>query len=168
MRHLIPVRLRRLCLLAGMLLLTSCAALEQAVQPGTPREGVLAAWGPPTATYPLPGGSRLQYSRQPLGREVYNIDLDAQGRVSSYYQALQPAVFAQIGIGQWGTADVLRTFGRPAEVSRVGDFAGDVWTYKYLEFNNPRQFHIYLDAQGIVRRAHPTDEVFDRRMLLMR
>lgn len=154
-------------LLASLILLclAGCAALGEAVRPGTPRAQVLQAWGPPSATYGLSGGgARLQYSRQPFGREVYNIDLDTSDRVAGFEQALQPAVLAQVQAGTWTADDVRRRFGLPAQVSRVGDFDGDVWTYRYQELNNPRQFHVYLDAAGIVRRAHASDELVDRRM----
>lgn len=161
-------RRRILASLAALLALLAagCAQLEQAVRPGTPREQVLQAWGPPTATYPLASGTRLQYSRQPMGRQVYNIDLDAAGRVAAFTQALQPSVLERVPVdGRWTADDVRREFGLPQEISRVGDFRGDVWTYRYLDLNNPRFFHVYLDAQGVVRRAHSTDEVVDRRRL---
>lgn len=150
----------------GMLLLAvlaGCAALGDAVRPGTPREQVLQAWGRPTATYALAGGTRLQYSRQPAGRVVYNIDLDAQERVSAFEQSLQPALLGRVQVDHWTAADVQRTFGPPPQVARVGDFDGDVWTYRYLELNNQRLFHVYLDAAGVVRRAHSTDEIFQER-----
>lgn len=145
--------------------LAGCSALGDAVRPGTPRAQVLSAWGPPSGVYSLEGGgTRLQYSRQPFGREVYNIDLDGSERVAGFEQALHPAVLAQVQAGKWTADDVRIRFGLPAQVSRVGDFDGDVWTYRYQELNNPRQFHVYLDAAGIVRRAHASDEVVDRRM----
>lgn len=156
---------RFLLVLFAAACITGCAALSDAVRPGTPRAQVLEAWGSPSAVYGLAGGgTRLQYSRQPLGREVYNIDLDASDRVASFEQALQPSVLAQVQAGTWTVDDVRRRFGLPFQVSRVGDFNGDVWTYRYQELNNPRQFHVYLDAAGVVRRAHPSDEVMDRRM----
>lgn len=153
--------------LSLLLLAGGCATqLSETVRPGTPREQVLQAWGTPTASYSMPSGTRLQYSRQPFGRQVYNIDLDAAGRVAAFSQALQPASLDRVPVdGSWTTEDVLREFGPPQQISRVGDFDGDVWTYRWAELNNPRFFHIYLDRKRTVRRAHSTDEVVDRRLL---
>jgi len=152
-----PLRFAAALLLAG-LALTGCA-FPSGVAPGSARAEVLASLGPPTASYGLPNGSRLQYSQQPLGRKVYNIDLDPADRVVSVTQTLEANVFDRVPIGSWTADDVLRTFGPAAEISRVSSFNGTIWTYRYEEFNNLRQFHVYFDPQGIVRRSHSTDEL---------
>ena len=57
--------------------LAACAMPER-IAPGTPAAEVLHTLGAPTARYPLPeGGERLQYTRQPAGQQVFNVDLDA-------------------------------------------------------------------------------------------
>lgn len=124
--------------------------------PGTPREQVLASLGQPTRTVALPGGQqRLQYSLQPHGHYVFMVDLDATGRVVRTRQVMAPAEFNRIETGKWTRADVEREFGPPAWVDRVGDFQGDVLTYRWMEVNNPMFYWVYVDAGGIVRRAHP-------------
>lgn len=149
---------RWLCLLA-VALLGACASLPDGVQTGMDRAEVVRRMGLPSARYALAGGERLQYSRQPAGRQVYNIDLDAQGRVIHVTQALDGAVLAAIEPGVWTRAQVLQTLGKPAEVGRVASFDGDIWTWRYLEpISSLRLFHVYFDADGTVVRTQSTDE----------
>ena len=143
------------------LLLAGCASEPTWIQPGTTRADALQKLGAPTARYPLAqGGERLQYSRQPMGFEVNNVDLDAQGRVVSVTQVMDERYFAQdIVIDQWRVPDVLRTYGRPEQITRVSFFNGDVWQWRYKQVNNPRLLYIYLDPQGVVRRYHVGDDL---------
>lgn len=151
--------MRRWLWLLGVALLGACASLPEGVRPGMERAEVLQRLGLPGARYLLEGGERLQYSRQPAGRQVYNIDLDAQGRVRRVTQALDPAVLATIEPGVWTRAQVLQTLGKPAEVGRVARFDGDIWTWRYLEpISSLRLFHVYFDADGTVVRTQSTDE----------
>ena len=109
--------------LAGALaaaLLSGCAVFADPgrVAPGTPVAGVVEQLGRPTARYPAAGnaGERLQYTYQPAGQRVFNIDLDAQGRVARVEQALSESLFAQrIQPNVWTRADVLREYGLTAD-----------------------------------------------------
>ena len=144
----------------GLSLLAGCASEPTWLAPGTPRAEALQKLGAPTASYALAQGERLQYSRQPMGFEVNNVDLDAQGRVVAVTQVLDEGRFAQdIRIDEWRVPDVLRTYGRPEEVSRVSSFDGTVWQWRYKHVNNPRLLYIYLDPQGVVRRYHVGDDL---------
>ena len=100
--------------------------------------------GRPTSVYPMPGGGeRLQYSRAPAGTEVSNVDVDAAGRVVSNRQEMQEYLFdSTIKTDTWRLDDVLRTYGRPYEVSRVSSYDGVVWSWRYQVLNNPRLLHI--------------------------
>lgn len=147
------------CALAAAAWLVGCASEPQWVPPGASRAEVLQQLGAPTATYALPTGERLQYSRQPAGFEVNNVDLDASGRVVAVTQELQEIRFGQILVDQWRVADVLRTFGRPEEISRVWSFQGEVWQWRYRQLNTPRLLYIYIDPQGVVRRYHTGDDL---------
>lgn len=147
------------CALAAAAWLAGCASEPQWVPPGAPRAEVLQRLGAPTATYPLPAGERLQYSRQPAGFEVNNVDLDASGRVVAVTQELDEGRFGQILVDQWRVADVLRAFGRPEEISRVWSFQGDVWQWRYRQLSTPRLLYIYIDPQGVVRRYHTGDDL---------
>lgn len=156
--------LRSLFLVLSAGLLAGCATTMNAwnVQPGTPREQVLASAGPPTAVVPLPeGGQRLQYSTQPYGHTAFMVDLDAAGRVVRSRQVMTAADFQRIEPGTWTRADVLREFGRPAWVDGVSSFQGSVFTYRWKEVNEPMFYWVYLDPQGVVRRAHPGIEHFN-------
>lgn len=139
--------------------LGACAGLPGRQPVGQSRDAVLAQSGPPTARYNLSGGGeRLQYSQQPSGPAVYNLDFDAAGRLVASQQALELAVLYTIERDRWIADDVLRLLGQPAQVSRVARFQGDVWSYRFLDQNNRRQVHIHLDPQGVVRLIQYTDE----------
>jgi hypothetical protein len=147
----------------GLLLLAGCAGNPDALPSGTPRDKVLATYGMPTAIWPLLQGEgrseRLQYSNQPWGQQVYNVDLDSSGRVATTAQVMTQAAFAAVLIDTWRTQDVQRTFGKPALVARVHSFDGIVWSYRYAEpFGLNKQFHVFIDATGLVKRTQVTDE----------
>ena len=148
-------------LLAGCIaLLTACASDPANLAPGASRDQALNALGPPTARYPMPDGERLQYSRQPMGFQVYDADFDRSGKLLTVTQVLDEGFFQRaIQPGVWRTEDVQRTFGPPSVIERVGDFNGVVWTYNYLMMNSRRFLHIYIDPQGVVRRVHSTDDL---------
>lgn len=151
--------LLRTAILGLALVLSGCALMPERLLPGTARADIVQRLGPPTAEYPLPDGMRLQYSRQPAGQQVYNLDLDAQGRLRKVEQVLDISWMQQnIAIDRWTRDDVLRHMGRPALAERVWSFTGDVWTYRFLEYNNPRQAHVHIDPQGVVRKLVFTDE----------
>jgi hypothetical protein len=150
----------RSLLLVLVLSLAACAAVPEGLASGTPRAQVVERMGPPTGEYALAdGGVRLQYSRQPLGRQVYNLDFGADGRLRRVEQALETeTMLRSIQIGQWTREDVQRFLGRPALVERVARFDGDIWTYRYLELNNERLAHVHIDRGGVVRQLLFLDE----------
>ena len=144
-----------ICCLA--LLLAGCAASAfnaGSLQPGTPREAVIARLGQPTRAVPLAQGERLQYSLQPFGQYAWMVDLDAGGKVLRSRQVLTQAEFMRIQPGSWNRADVEREFGPPAKVDGVSSFDGPVLTYRWNDGSDMFYF-IYIDRQGVVRRAHP-------------
>jgi hypothetical protein len=158
--------IQRFFSLAAVLLLAACASPYAAtgVAPGTPREEVLARLGQPTRVVALPDrGQRLQYSLQPAGQSAWMVDLDTAGRVVSSRQVLNERDFNRIVPGQWTRADIEREFGPPARVDGVASWNGPVMTYRWRDVQGADMFYwVYLDPQGIVRRAHPGMEVRDR------
>lgn len=160
------MRLRRLgsvLALSGALgvalLLQACASAPQFLELGTERAAVEQRLGTPTQVHPLPNGTRLQYSGQPMGPVVYNVDLDASGVVTRVTQALVPEHFLQaIQVGASTEADVFRELGRPALVERVARFTGDIWTYRYQDFGNSWLLHVHLDPQRVVRQIVTLEE----------
>lgn len=149
-------RLLAACLAAS--LLAGCAGIVQNTPVGAPREQVLQNMGTPTATYPLPAGTRMQYSGQPHGRYVYNIDLDAAGRVTAVTQSLQSHLLDRFSGRMVPVAELQREIGPPAEVGKIYSFSGDVWTWRWWEIGTPRLFHAYVNSQGMVERTLSTDE----------
>lgn len=122
------------------------------VEPGTPRDAVLARLGPPVRVIPLAQGERLQYSLQPMGQQAWMVDLDSAGRVSVVNQVMQPRAFARIVDGQWTRADVEREFGPPALVDRTMAWPGDIMTYRWSD-GSDMFLWVYLDARNVVQRT---------------
>jgi hypothetical protein len=90
-----------------------------------------------------------------MGTEVSNVDLDAAGRVVSNRQEMQEYLFDRtIDTATWRQDDVLRTYGRPYEITRVTSYDGVVWTWRYKTLNSPRYLYIYIDRAGKVTRYH--------------
>jgi hypothetical protein len=134
------------------------------IAPGTPRDQVLARAGQPSRVLPLSGGAeRLQYSLQPAGQYAWMVDLDPSGRVVSARQVLTERDFNRIIPGQWTGADVEREFGPPARIDGVASWNGPIMTYRWRDLQGASMFYwVYLDSQGIVRRAHPGMEARDK------
>ncbi len=139
-------------------LLAACASPDR-MPLGSSRDATLAQLGPPTAVHRLPDGERLQYSYQPAGPWVHNLDFDANGRLLRHTQVMDPADFERhIVVDQWTRAEVQQRYGRPALVEKVARFDGDIWTYRFLEISRRRMLHVHIDPQGVVRRVMSTDE----------
>lgn len=147
------------CLAAAVAWLAGCA-LPERVTPGTPVAQAVQQLGAPTARYAAAeGGERLQYSWQPVGKRVYNVDANAQGHVVRVEQALQEGLFEQrIRPGAWTRADVLREYGPPAQVMHVHSFEGAIWVWRYENGPFPRLLYIDIDPAGVVRGYSSGDE----------
>jgi hypothetical protein len=117
------------------------------------REEVVSTMGPPGAVVDLKPGTRLQYSGQPGGQFAFMVDLDAAGRVGSVRQVLTEKDFGRIAPGKWTEADVLREFGRPALIGRVGSWNGDILTYRWYGMQD-MFYWVYLDSGRVVQKAH--------------
>lgn len=152
--------LRRLAMVAVVGLLAACAGIPRNVEMGTPRADIEKRLGRPTSVHTLPDGTtRLQYSYQPAGQQVYNLDLDATGRLRRTEQMMDADLLLQrIQVDRWTRDDVRVSLGKPALVERVMSFDGEIWTYRLLEATRPRQVHVHIDPAGVVRRVMLTDE----------
>ncbi len=147
--------------LAGWL--GGCALLADPgrVVTGTPAASVVDYLGRPSARFPASAGlgERLQYTYQPAGQRVFNIDLDTQGRVARVEQALSESLFDQrIQPDHWTRADVLREYGPPARIVGVHNFDGDIWVWRYADGPVWRLLHIDIDRAGVVRGWSSGDE----------
>ncbi|WP_137921079.1 hypothetical protein [Hydrogenophaga sp. 2FB] len=147
-------------LMAALLALASCSSMPERVAPGTPRAEIENRLGRPTTVHTLPNGTRLQYSGQPSGQWVHNLDLGPDGRLVHSVQVMDiDWMQKNIEVGRWNRDDVLLNMGRPAQVERVARFDGQVWTYRFKQMEFPRQAHVHLDPAGVVRQLMFTDEL---------
>jgi hypothetical protein len=153
--------------LALILALSACAPIvRRAPAPGTPLAEVTARLGQPNAVYPDPdGGQVLEYRGQPMGQFQHMARIDANGRLLSYEQVLTTENFAQVQIGYWNKDDILRHFGRPAEVSRERVNDDEVWSYRYKEKGVwDTLMNFTFTKRGVVRdMANSADPVLDDR-----
>jgi hypothetical protein len=161
-----PIK-RQLLAAALVLSLAACAPLFRQPPPaGSPLAMVTAALGEPNAVYPDPaGGSILEYRGQPMGQFQHMAHIGADGKLVSYDQVLTSENFARVKVDQWNKDDILRNFGRPAEVSRVYAHNYEVWSYRYKEagvWNSMMSVH--FDEAGIVRQMlNGPDPLYDDR-----
>jgi len=153
--------------LALILSVSACAPLlHRAPAAGTPMAEVTARLGKPDAVYPDPeGGQVLEYRGQPMGQFQHMARIGPDGRLLSYEQVLTTENFARIELNRWSKDDILRNFGRPAEVSRDRVNDDEVWSYRYKEkgvWNS--MMNVYFNRRGIVRRMGNTpDPLLDER-----
>lgn len=146
--------------LAGALALSlSGCAVPEWQKPGTPAAQIAHDMGQAHVRVALPdGGERWVYSRQPAGQQVYHMVFDAQQRLQHVDQVLQEAHFHTLRPGTDDHRSVFNYFGKPALIERVGNFKGDIWTYRIRENSIDRQAHVFIDPQGVVQRVMFTDE----------
>lgn len=149
------VRFSRLALASALAGAIAACSFPGSVKPGDTQGAVKAAAGTPTAVISLPsGGVRWQYSGQPYDQSVWNIDMDAQGRVLVVDQMMSDAAFARIKSGKDTRADVLRDFGPPAESFSFPLKDETAIMYRYFTFGG---FHaamfVYFDPQNVVKRT---------------
>ena len=146
-------------------LLAGCAVVDK-VPVGMQRDEVISTHGIPTQTINLPnGGARLQYAFQPMGRKVVMVDVDAAGRVASVRQVLTEAEFSRIVVGKWTRGDVEREFGSPSLITRVGNWQGDIMTYRWRDTVGTDMFYwVYLDGNNVAQQVGQAMELKDNFM----
>ena len=156
------MQITRLSMLLASGLLTLGLAgcmVPQWQKPGMPQAEVEKGMGKPTVVVPLPeDGTRLVYSLQPAGQQVWHMDFDAQHKLTRVEQVLDTNHFFALRNGVDTKDDVYRMFGPPAKVEKVYSFKGDIWTYRFLDNGNPRRAHVHIDPQGVVQKVMFTDE----------
>jgi len=162
--------IKRMMLAAALVLtalsLSACAVFRQPPPAGAPLAQVTAALGQPDASYPEPdGGQLLEYRGQPMGQFQHMARISPDGRLVSYEQVLTSENFGKVKVDHWTKDDILRHFGRPAEVSRVGFHNYEVWSYRYKEAGVWNSImHVHFDEQGVVRQMlNGPDPMFEDR-----
>ena len=140
--------------------LSACGTFSRTPRAGTPLAEVTARLGKPDAVYPDPaGGQVLEYRGQPMGQFQHMARIGADGRLVSYDQVLTSENFAKVQPARWTQDDILRNFGRPAEVSRDRVNGYEVWSYRYKQDGAWNSYmNIYFNGRGEV---HHTDNTPD-------
>ncbi|WP_322399604.1 hypothetical protein [Massilia luteola] len=146
--------------------LSACATFSRTPPAGTPLAEVTAKLGKPDAVYPDPaGGQVLEYRGQPMSQYQHMARIGADGRLVSYDQVLTSENFAKVQPGHWTKDDILRNFGRPAEVGRARANGFEVWSYRYKQDGVWDSFmNIYFNGRGEVHHTDITpDPLLDDR-----
>ena len=141
-------------------LLFACAQPWQGFQAGQAESDVIARLGQPKEVYDLPNGAkRLMWPTQPYGEVTTAADIDAQGKVISVRQVLQPSEFYRAEIDKWTKQDVLVNFGRPEETAYFPLMKRDVWSYRYQEDGVwYLMFNFYFDQTGVLRSTQKSPD----------
>jgi len=146
-------------------LLSGCASWR-AAPVGATLEQVTARYGKPDAVYPVPdGGQMLEYRGQPMGQFQHMARMSADGHLVSYEQVLTTPNLARIQVAQWNKDEVLRNFGRPAEMGRDHATGLEVWSYRYKQDGLWNSFfNVYMNGRGEVARTdNSPDPLLDTR-----
>ena len=103
------------------------------LQGGLSEADIIQRWGKPTGRHALDSGTRLEYALGPAGRQTWMVDLDAQGRASTWRQVLDERHLAQVQASLPGMdrATLLRTLGRASHVRSGGRQGGQVWSWRH-------------------------------------
>jgi hypothetical protein len=153
--------------LALILSLSACAPVIRRTPPvGAPLAEVTAKLGKPDAVYPEPDGSQIfEYRGQPMGQFQHMARIAPDGRLLSYEQVLTDENFAKIEPNRWSKDEVLRHFGRPAEVVRSRLDEGEIWSYRYKEKGVwDSLMNVDFNGRGVVLRVfRSADPVLDDR-----
>lgn len=125
-----------MALAAGMVTLPGCAGYGPGpLRVGDTEPAVITTMGAPTTRHRLASGqSRLVYARGPMGKHTWMVDLAADGRVASIRQVLVEPELAAIEPGRPAEAMLLE-FGPPAERRAGGLAGGEVWSYRYANYD---------------------------------
>ncbi|HSO44420.1 MAG TPA: outer membrane protein assembly factor BamE [Rhodoferax sp.] len=118
---------------------------------GISREALVAQMGAPDMERRVDGGSRLEFPRGPFGKHTWFIYLDPAGQATRAEQVLTEQNFGRIRAGM--TQDEVRQLlGRPSEVQGLARSRGEVWSYRYENFDC-KWFQVELSVQQQVRSA---------------
>jgi outer membrane protein assembly factor BamE (lipoprotein component of BamABCDE complex) len=161
-----PIKGWALAALAVSMLLGGCSAplFRHPPPAGAPLSEVVAGLGQPDAVYHEPnGGTDLEYRGQPMGQFQYFARMSPDGHLIVYEQVLTSESFAKVKPGQTTKDEILRMFGRPAEMTRVYAHDYEVWSYRYKEagvWNS--MMSVNFDQNGVVQQMlNGPDPMYD-------
>lgn len=153
---------RKSACLMGMavaLILGGCAH-PQLIDMGQTKQSVIQELGEPDATTLMPDGTtRLTYSGQPFGQDVWWLFIDQDGKVVAREQGLQEKYFSMIEVGKWTEADVWALWGECAEKYTFHLVNEHAWMYRYKDdVGFDMAVWPQFDTQGIVRSVETTTD----------
>ena len=140
----------------ALVVLGGCASFDgRGLVPGKSTAAEAEAlMGPPAQVLPLPeGGKALYFSRMPEGRAVFEVDVNAQGVVTSIEQKLTRLHIWQLANGASTKDDVLKLFGPPGRRSYLNLSQREVWEYKYQDYQDLRILYVQFSGDGVVREV---------------
>lgn len=118
---------------------------------GMSREALVAQMGSPDVERRLDNGSRLEFPRGPFGKHTWFVYLDSAGQATRAEQVLTVQNFGLVTVGM-AQEDVRKLLGRPGEIQGLGRSRGEVWSYRYENYDC-QWFQVELTLQQQVRSA---------------
>ncbi len=148
----VSISLRWLLLLLTLPLLQACSSYAPPKAfVGLSREALVAQMGSPDMERPADGGSRLEFPRGPYGHHTWFVYLDATGHATRAEQVLTEQNFNRVNVGM-AQEEVRKLLGRPSEIQGLGRARGEVWSYRYENYEC-RWFQVELTKEQQVRSA---------------
>lgn len=138
-------------------LLAGCASYAgHGLTPGqSTAQDVMAVMGRPALERASPGGGRVfWYPRLPFGRESFAATLDAQGRLVSIEQRLDPRFYAKVTPGVTTADQVLDLLGPPYEVYQFPRQQREVWEYQLRTPPAHKNLYVQLSPDRVVREVY--------------
>lgn len=152
---------KSLCLLGiGAVLILGGCAHPQLIDMGQTRQSVVAELGEPHAETQMPDGTtRMTYSGQPFGQDVWWLFLDGSGKVVSREQGLQEKYFSMIEIGKSTKDDVWALWGPCAEEYYFRLVNEHAWMYRFKDFGGfDMAVWPQFDTKGVIRSLDVTTD----------
>ena len=154
--------IRYFALATLVITLSGCASVAKAPA-GTPYAEVVAKYGKPTITCPLPDdGLRAVWSQQPFGQYAWGTDVDRQGKIGQMIQVLDDEVFKQVDEGAWTREQVECKFGPPERIEIVGlpGVRKITWSYRYKQYGvwNMLMLILFDPETGLVVQRMPIQD----------
>ncbi len=148
-----------LCLAAA---LAGCAGVAT-LAPNASQAEVRTAWGAPTLQAKTANGERWTYSTAPMGRQVWLLDFDASGRLTSRVQGLTIGRIVQVQNGLTQT-EVEALLG-PSYWSLRYPFRQDelVHVYRFDDILTPMCFYVGYNDKAVVTSTGMQEEERGRR-----
>ncbi len=149
---------RSVALMIGLVtVVAGCAGVRQ-LAPNASQADVRATWGAPTLQTAAASGERWTYSTAPMGCQVWLLDFDVNGRLTSRVQGLTIERIVQVQNGQT-QAEVEALLG-PSYWSLRYPFRQDelVHIYRFDDILAPMCFYVGYNDKAVVTSTGMQEE----------